>query len=103
MEAGDCTKRELLLHLNLHHRRASVVARTWVVVVGIRKVAEVRRIRLEEGNIRRPDLEGVDTIVADTEVLHHRNLCSTLFWVGYGVFGRACLGVVVRCLYYGTM
>ena len=75
------------MHLHLHHHWASVVARTWVVVVDIlRKVVdtvEVRRIRLdrlEEGNIH-PDLEegpeGVDTIVADIEVLRRRNLYST--------------------------
>ena len=80
--------RDIRLHLHLHHRHwASVVARTWVVVVGIlRRVVdtvEVRRIRLdrlEEGNIH-PDLEegpeGVDTTVEDIEVLRRRNLYST--------------------------
>ena len=70
-------------HLLLH-RWASVVVRTWVVAVGILHrvvdIVEVRRIRLEEGNIHL-DLEegpaGVDTIVEDIEVLRRRNLYST--------------------------
>jgi hypothetical protein len=84
---GIVTKRDIRLHLHLHHHHwASVVARTWVVVVGIlRRVVdtvEVRRIRLvEEGNIHHPVLvegpEGVDTIVEDIEVLRRRNLYST--------------------------
>jgi hypothetical protein len=75
------------LRLHLHHHWASVVARTWVVVVGIlRKVVdtvEVRRIRLDrlEEDNSHPDLEGdpegVDTTVEDIEVLRRRNLYST--------------------------
>jgi len=82
---GEFTKRDIPSHLLLLHRWASVVARTWAAVVGILRravdTALVRRIRLEEGleEGNNPDLEGVGTIVADTEGLRRRNLYLTFY------------------------
>jgi hypothetical protein len=73
------------LRRRLHLHWASVVGRTWVVVVDILLVAdilEVRRIRLAEGVgsiLRLEGPEEVGMIVEDIEVLRRRNLYSTLF------------------------
>ena len=81
--AWEITKRDIQSYLLLLHRWASVVARTWVVVVDsphrVVDTAGIRRIRLGEGNS--PDQGEVPAedgmIVVDTEVLRCRNLYST--------------------------